>query len=95
MIDGRVKMPVGEREKGYESKRSRDNTEVHEAIRNCVLPSTRALALKQCNYTNRNEQNGAQQSCERQPPHAYPLSSGAILCNMSANTELGHDAAYP
>ena len=27
--------------------------------------------------------------------HAYPLSSGAILCNMSANTELGHDAAYP
>ena len=24
-----------------------------------------------------------------------PLSSGAIGCNMSANKELGHDAAYP
>ena len=32
---------------------------------------------------------------ERRVGHAYPLSSGAILCNMSANTELGHDAAYP
>ena len=26
-------------------------------------------------------------------PHTYPHSSGAILCNMSPNKELGHDAA--
>jgi hypothetical protein len=26
--------------------------------------------------------------------HAYPLNSGGIACNMSANKELGHEASY-
>jgi hypothetical protein len=26
--------------------------------------------------------------------HTYPLKSGGIACNMSANKELGHEASY-
>jgi hypothetical protein len=26
--------------------------------------------------------------------HTYPLNSGGIACNMSANKELGHEASY-
>ena len=60
-----------------------------------IFAPTKDKAIYNCSYEIWIERELVRVSTVTGGDHAYPLSSGAILCNMSANTELGHDAAYP